>query len=332
MDGCIARGDEGGACGVAMHLSDAELRAGDLDRAQATIDWALTIADNGQPSQNLSMYLAFAALIAAHRGGVDNARTLVERIRQMTELVGEPHSISAHRIVAGHLELSLGNHAAALDWLEPTVGIFRSIGYVEPGAYFFLPDRLEALIAVGRHTEAERDITEWETIGRRYDRPFPLATGARARGMLLAAQGRVTQAEPAFAEALAHHQRLDWPHQHGRTLLAYGQTLRRTGRRRDARARLEAALEIFDRIDEPLWANQAREEMARLGGRTPSGQRLTDGERRVVELVAAGRSNREVATELSVTVKTVEAVLTRAYAKLNVRSRAELAANWSALR
>ena len=68
--------------------------------------------------------------------------------------------------------------------------------------------------------------------------------------------------------------------------------------------------------------------MARLGGRTPAGTRLTDGERRVVELVAAGRSNREVAAELSITVKTVEAVLTRAYAKLNVRSRAELAANW----
>jgi DNA-binding CsgD family transcriptional regulator len=150
--------------------------------------------------------------------------------------------------------------------------------------------------------------------------------------MLLAAQGRLIEAETAFADALAQHQRLDWPHQHARTLLAHGKTLRRTGRRRDARRRLQAALDIFNRIDEPLWANQAREEIARLGGRTPSGQQLTDGERRVVELVAAGHSNREVATELTITVKTVEAVLTRAYAKLNVRSRAELAANWSSLR
>jgi DNA-binding CsgD family transcriptional regulator len=146
--------------------------------------------------------------------------------------------------------------------------------------------------------------------------------------MLLAAQGHLREADTVFTEALAHHQRLDWPHQHARTLLAHGKMLRRTGRRRDARSRLHAALDIFDGIREPLWASHARDEMARLGGRTPAGERLTDGERRVVELVASGRSNREVATELSVTVKTVEAVLTRAYAKLNVRSRSELAANW----
>jgi DNA-binding CsgD family transcriptional regulator len=146
--------------------------------------------------------------------------------------------------------------------------------------------------------------------------------------MLLAAQFHLREADTAFTEALVHHERLDWPHQHGRTLLAHGKALRRTGRRREARSRLQAALDVFESIGEPLWASRVRDEMARLGGRTPAGTRLTDGERRVVELVAAGRSNREVATELSITVKTVEAVLTRAYAKLNVRSRAELAANW----
>ena len=328
MDACIARGDERGSCGVAMHLCEAELRAGDLDRAQTTINWALTVADSSETSQNVGMYLAFAGLIAAHRGEVETARTLTGRLAQTVEVIGEPHNALAQRIVAGYLELSLGNHAVALDWLEPTVEMFRSIGYVEPGAYFFLPDRLEALIAVGRHTDAERDIAEWETIGRRYDRPFALATAARAHGMLLAAQSHLREADIAFTDALEHHQRLDWPHQHARTLLAHGKALRRTGRRRDARSRLQAALDVFESIGEPLWASRARDEMARLGGRTPAGERLTDGERRVVELVAAGRSNREVAAELSITVKTVEAVLTRAYAKLNVRSRAELAANW----
>ena len=92
--------------------------------------------------------------------------------------------------------------AAALDWLDPTVRMTRAVGFVEPGVYFFLPDRLEALIAVGRHDDAEHDITEWQAIGRRYDRPFPLATGARAFGMLLTAQRRFTEAEDAFTEAL----------------------------------------------------------------------------------------------------------------------------------
>jgi predicted RNA polymerase sigma factor len=89
--------------------------------------------------------------------------------------------------------------------------------------------------------------------------------------MLLAARGWVTEADNAFLKALVHHQRLDWPHQHGRTLLAHGALLRRAGRRRDARSQLDAALEIFERIGEPLWATQVREQLARLGGRTPAG-------------------------------------------------------------
>ncbi|MDF2749091.1 MAG: hypothetical protein K0T00_266 [Gaiellaceae bacterium] len=64
----------------------------------------------------------------------------------------------------------------------------------------------------------------------------------------------------------------------------------------------------------------------RLGGRTPSGDELTEAERRVVELVAAGRTNRETASALFVTEHTVEAALTRVYRKLGVRSRVELAA------
>lgn len=246
----------------------------------------------------------------------------------MTELAGDPHTACAQRVAAGYWELSLGNNAAALDWLEPTVAIMRSVGYVEPGVYFFLPDRLEALIVAGRYIDAQRDIARWEATGRRYDRAFALATGARPRGMLLAAQGNLAEAVDAFAEAITHHQRLDWPHQHGRTLLAYGSTLRRAGRRKAARAHLDAARQIFDRIGEPLWSKQTRDELARLGGRTPAGQTLTDGERRVAELVACGHINREVAAELNISTKTVEAVLTRVYAKLNVRSRTELAARW----
>ena len=76
----------------------------------------------------------------------------------------------------------------------------------------------------------------------------------------------------------------------------------------------------------PLWAEQARAELARIGGRAPSRRELTEAERRIAALVAEGRSNREVAATLYVTEHTVEGALTRAYRKLGVRSRGELAA------
>jgi DNA-binding CsgD family transcriptional regulator len=76
----------------------------------------------------------------------------------------------------------------------------------------------------------------------------------------------------------------------------------------------------------PLWAEKARAELRRIGGRASSPGELTEAERRIAVLVAEGRANRDVAAALFITEHTVEGALTRAYQKLGVRSRAELAA------
>jgi DNA-binding CsgD family transcriptional regulator len=87
---------------------------------------------------------------------------------------------------------------------------------------------------------------------------------------------------------------------------------------------LEHALAVFERLGAPLWAEKARAEAARIGGRAPSRGDLTEAERRITALVAEGRTNRDVAATLFITEHTVEAALTRAYRKLGVHSRAEL--------
>jgi DNA-binding NarL/FixJ family response regulator len=78
-------------------------------------------------------------------------------------------------------------------------------------------------------------------------------------------------------------------------------------------------------------AARARDELARVGIRRAREDGLTPGEWRVAELAASGLRNREIAAALFVSPKTVEANLARAYRKLGVRSRAELAARWSSL-
>ena len=82
----------------------------------------------------------------------------------------------------------------------------------------------------------------------------------------------------------------------------------------------------FDGLGADGWAGQARTELDLLGGRraTPAG-RLTAAEQRVVDLAAAGLSNKQIARRLFVAVHTVEVHLAHAFAKLGVRSRAELA-------
>jgi DNA-binding NarL/FixJ family response regulator len=108
-------------------------------------------------------------------------------------------------------------------------------------------------------------------------------------------------------------------------LLVLGAAQRRARERRAARESLSEALGIFESLGAPLWADKARAELGRIGGRTPANGALTPAEQRIAELVARGLTNREVAAELILAVHTVEATLTRIYGKLGVRSRTELA-------
>ena len=102
--------------------------------------------------------------------------------------------------------------------------------------------------------------------------------------------------------------------------------MRRRQRKRRAREALERALAIFERLGAAVYAERARSELARIGGRAvAAGDGLTETEQRIADLVARGRSNKEVAAALSLSPKTVEWNLSKVYAKLGVRSRTELA-------
>lgn len=120
---------------------------------------------------------------------------------------------------------------------------------------------------------------------------------------------------------------LGLPLERGRTLLALARVERRRRRRAPARAALVAAAEVFGRAGAAPWAELARESAAGEGTRTESAAAaaLTEGEARLALLVSQGASNQEAAAKLFLSVKTVEARLTRIYQKLDVRSRAQLA-------
>jgi DNA-binding CsgD family transcriptional regulator len=205
---------------------------------------------------------------------------------------------------------------------------FRSGTAGDPGLRqnVHLPEAIEALIALGRLEEAEELLGVWEELGERFDRPRIRATAARCRALLGAAHGDLDAALVHAEVALEHHRDLPVPFERARTLIVLGTLHRRTKRKAAARAALEEAIEILDSMGARLWAGRARAELGRIGGRARS-DGLTPTEQRVADLVAEGRSNKEVAEALFVSVRTVEANLTRVYAKLGIRSRTELAAS-----
>jgi DNA-binding CsgD family transcriptional regulator len=219
---------------------------------------------------------------------------------------------------------STGDYAAAAERLAPVVRRRQARGAGEPSLYPARELAIEALVAVGNLDEARVQLEWLEEAGRRLATPWPVAMGARCRGLLEAAEGDFEAALASCEQALEAHARMPAPFERARTQLIYGTILRRTKRRKAAREAIEAALTIFEALPAPVWADNARAELARIGGRAPSGSGLTPSERRIAELVAAGKTNKEAAAALFLSVNTVEDVLKQVYRKLEVRSRTEL--------
>jgi DNA-binding CsgD family transcriptional regulator len=323
-------GNEFARSALCFHLAQLECRAGDFARATRYAREGHELAVLSGNTQLLGILLNARALAAAHTGDAGQARTLADEAVATTAGAGDVFFALHHRLVLGFLEASLGDYAAVRRHLEGLPELLEEMGVGEPGMFPFHGDDVEAAVALGAHAEADRLIEALEARGRELDRPRLLALAWRGRGMLHAAAGEAEQAQAAFARALVEHERLELPFERARTLLARGMALRRARQKRSARDALGEAKAVFEATGARLWAERARGELARVGGRPPSTGGLTPTERRVAELAASGKTNKEIAAELYVTVRTVETHLTKIYGKLGVRSRAELARRFSA--
>ncbi len=317
-----ARNDPAGEAESLWYLSLVESRAANWAEVERCSTDALELLT--QLGRVIPPHEFPAAIVAAHRGQIDDARERSQRALARAEAEHIGIGQSGHSWVLGFVELSAGDAAAALPYLRSSYEL-RNAFMLEPAQRLELGDLLEAMIAVGELDESDAILASWEKRAEALDRAWALAILARSRGLLLAARGDFRGAFASFERALAEHVRSTDPFHHARTLLALGRTQRRAKKRAAARATLEDALGRFDDLDTPLWAAQTRAELARIGGRAPSRDELTEAEQRIATLVAAGRTNREVAAALFLTEHSVETALTRVYRKLGVRSRAELA-------
>jgi DNA-binding CsgD family transcriptional regulator len=272
----------------------------------------------------LAIALATQANVAAYAGHPEEARRAAGEALALFER-GSCLAVTVWPAVTlGFLEVSLGDHEAAAATLGPLAAAAAAMGYGEPAAAPFAPDAIEALIGAGRLEEAAVLADQLELNGRRLDRAWALALGARCRSLLLAATGDLDGATEAAERALSEHQRLPMPFERARTLLVLGQIQRRRRRKQAAAAALREAARIFGEVGTPLWARRVQDELDRVNVSPAGGTGLTPTERRVAQLAGTGMTNRQVADALFISAKTVEANLARVYGKLNIHSRAEL--------
>jgi len=298
-------------------LGLAQLATGRFQDARANVAEAIELATDLGLDLQVVVLTSISAWLAAVRGDVETVQ------KQSGLVLGDTRQ---HRVAwgfatwAGALtDLTAGDPAGALDKLEPLCDgpagrdlTMRAI-----------PDHVEAAVRVGDDDRARRHLPrliEWATS----------AGTPVARGLVLRCEALVADGAEAFEAAL----RLDGcgPYDRARTQLAYGEWLRRNRRRTAARAQLVEAFDAFERIGAHGWRQRARNELTALGETIPApvvavegvGQ-LTPQELQVVRRAAQGMSNREIAAELFLSPRTIGHHLYKAYPKLGVSRRSQLA-------
>lgn len=312
-----------------LDLASMEVRAGRWDDAAHLCHEAMEL--NRQMGRELAepLGLMILAEIDLHSGEAELTST-ADLLRSAERLDFEPQTYRLWRVLAS-LELCRDDPRAA--WRQ-VASLFEDIDEMDAMiAHVAGSVAIEALIGIGDLRTAERLLALLDERAADADTPLrPLAH--RCRGLLLSAQGdheRAIVELDAAAAAPAPPQEAD-PLELARTLLSLGCVRRKAQHKRAARETLERALEIFEQLGARPWADKARSELRRIGGRIASGGELSETERLIVELVVSGRRNREVADELNLSPNTVAWNLSKIYRKLGVTSRTELAAHITASR
>ena len=322
----LERGEESDVPFVSAQLVWATSWAGRLEAAAAYADEGLEIASRIGAESMRCIALAYAAVGAAYAGEQELTRRLISECRELAPRTNFQIALLWVGWAQAVLALSLDDPKAADAALAPLSAPFEHEEVPDPVRPFFLPDQIEALAALGRLELAERLLDNFEDAARRLDRRWALMSSARCRALLLAASGDLEAASGAGKSALALCEGVELRIEVARTFLVAGQLERRRRQKRAAVEHLRKAASEFEQMGARLWAERARAELGRVGLRPSAPDELTESERRVAELAAAGRKNREVAAQLYLSPKTVEATLARVYRKLEIHSRAELGA------
>jgi DNA-binding NarL/FixJ family response regulator len=318
------RGERESYALMRLHVCELHLRVGEWDAAEALLDeWAQS-ADRELMFR--PKYERCRALLAAGRGDIEQTQRWATLAVARGEETGCRWDTFEGLRALAISHLLAHEPAAAAESLRIVWHHLDREGIDEPGVFPVAPELVQALTELGELQEAEAVTGRLAELADRQAHPWASITVARCRGVVVLA-GSVGDASAADAleRAAADYERIGLRFDAARSLLSLGRARRRLRQWGSARRAMEQAITAFDAMSSPGWAQQARSELERVGGRRPraSGE-LTQSEQRTAELAADGMSNKEIARELVVTVHTVEVHLSRAYAKLGVRSRAQL--------
>jgi len=333
LEGAVAMAPLGGSIRITLWalgwLARVQFLTGELERALRSVEQGCALAASSGIVLATPLLEWTAAQVHALRGDWEDAEAAVRRadvVTQDYEMMQIPTLLARAQIAEAKAD-----YVKVRRVLDPLTRMsLRASAIREPGFWPWADVLANALVIDGQLDAAEEFLRPHEDLARARGHRSTMARLGYARGRLLGAMGDLPGARQVFDESLALLDGLPLRYDLARVNFAYGQTLRRAGKRREADAVIGTARDLYLSLGAHTYVQRCEREL-KAGGlhplRGPRGHvELTPQEEAVTLLVAQGLSNREVAAELYVSPKTVQYHLTRIYAKLGVRSRAELAA------
>ncbi|MDT0468561.1 AAA family ATPase [Streptomyces gibsoniae] len=298
------------------HTAVAEMIAGRLAECERQFDRRAALEE----ARGSEFHLG-ALLVAAWRGRSDLADQLSEHVTQHAARTGQGYQLIFRDYARCVLALGEGRYHEAYTALAGRIDDTLQVK-------FALADLVEAAVRSGRNGEARALLARLTDLAEAAPVPGTRGDLARARALLAAGDPK---AEAHYQEAIARHETARGPARRARSHQVYGEWLRRERRTKEARHQLRIAHELFDGMGANAFAARTAQELSAAGDPVESHDEadrrsdLTPQEARVAHLAASGATNAEIASQLFLSVHTVDYHLRKVFRKLGIRSRRDLA-------
>ncbi|GLW28434.1 helix-turn-helix transcriptional regulator [Actinoplanes regularis] len=315
---------------VLRSLSEVATRAGRCREALRYAHRAVQAAQEAGLSPGPTWYTAAVAELAG--GSLPAAAGFAQRGIRASEQEGDNIYLRRNLHALGQAGLRSGETRAGVAALRRLRDLEAEAGNSDPMIVRWHADLAAGLAALGDHVEAAETLARARKAAEQLGSTPALAGYLdRATAIVHSESGQADSAVELSTAAAHLFEQLRQPVEQGHALLVAGGAERRRRRYAAARLLIGAALAIFMSADARPWAEETERALARTEGSLAPEQGLTSTELRIAGMVRDGASNREIASRLYLSVKTVEATLTRVYRKLGVRSRTQLSSRLQAI-
>jgi DNA-binding CsgD family transcriptional regulator len=294
-----------------------------VQRAAALVEEARDLALTTGQERSARHASVTLAMVEAVRGREDATRAAAADAVE-GPIGGVALQASRAAWALGRLELGLGRPAEALAHLEAVQHGGKGVSHPLV-RLTSAPDLVEAAARAGRQETSHAAMEAFDGWARASDSDWMRSALERMRGLLAGGDDAEAHFE-ASLEAIGDR----FPFDGARTRLVLGEWLRRARRRSDAREHLRAAHAVFEALGAQPWADRARLELRATGEAGPRSASstldgLTPQELGIARLVADGATNKEIAAQLFLSVRTIEYHLHKVFTKLGIASRHALA-------